>query len=331
MAPTHTSASASALPSSSPLTSANDNHGLLRAARRRQLLHPTIPPILQVARTSPLRRLWCRRNPLGSSIQIMWRMHDHPVLCTSRSPALSTIRLLIPIQSPDCQKRHWASHKSICQHTASQMSSAKQQPAGGQYDENVVKHLRKFTSAHEELLNWVVFQALQLKRVPANVRQQALIVELDYHPNAPDSLHRYANPVSLTEISQFAYTIYSWFSFTIKGTHVVPRTYVTGADANVAADIQRRDDRCRRNGGIGAAVVSIQCGGLSQVMPVEVDPPSQITWDSRDDWSEVARHFVNSGRTDFKPISTSSRGLVSLPFVFAWSIVTNSASRVIYG
>ena len=195
------------------------------------------------------------------------------------------------------------------------MSSAKQQPAGGQYDENVVKHLRKFTSAHEELLNWVVFQALQLKRVPANVRQQALIVELDYHPNAPDSLHRYANPVVLMGISQFAYTIYSWFSFTIKGTHVVPRTYVTGADANVAADIQRRDDRCRRNGGIGAAVVSIQCGGLSQVMPVEVDPPSQITWDSRDDWSEVARHFVNSGRTDFKPISTSSRGLVSLPFV----------------
>ena len=55
----------------------------------------------------------------------------------------------------------------------------------------MVKHLRKFTSAHQELLNWAVFQALQLKRVPANVRQQALIIELDYHPNAPDSLHRY--------------------------------------------------------------------------------------------------------------------------------------------
>ena len=87
---------------------------------------------------------------------------------------------------------------------------------------------------------------------------------------------------------------------------------MTGADPNVAADIQRRDDRCRRSGGIGAAVVSIQCGGLSQVMPVEVDPPSQISWDSRDDWSEVTRHFVNSGRTDFKPISSSSRGSVDL-------------------
>jgi len=190
--------------------------------------------------------------------------------------------------SPDCQRRHWASHKSICQHTASQLSAAKQQPVRGHYDENLVKSLRKFTSAHQELLNWAVFQALQLKRVPANIRQQALIIDLDYNPNACDSLHR----------------------FTLKGTHVVPRTYVTGADANVAADIQRRDDRCRRSGGIGAAVVSIQCGGLSQVMPVEVDPPSQIAWDSRDDWPEVARHFVNSGRTDFKPVSSSSRGIV---------------------
>ena len=70
---------------------------------------------------------------------------------------------------------------------------------GGQYDESVVKHLRKFTSAHQELLNWAVFQALQLKRIPANIRQQALIVELDYHPNAPDSLHRYANLVILMD------------------------------------------------------------------------------------------------------------------------------------
>ena len=120
---------------------------------------------------------------------------------------LSMIWLLIPIQSPDCQKRHWASHKTICQHTASQISAAKQQPAGGQYDENVVKHLRKFTSAHQELLNWAVFQALQLKRVPANVRQQALIIELDYHPNASDSLHRYANSVILTDRAVYSYDL----------------------------------------------------------------------------------------------------------------------------
>lgn len=45
-------------------------------------------------------------------------------------------------------------------------------------------------------------------------------------------------------------------------------------------------------------------------MPVEVDPPSKITWDSRDDWAQVLSHFIESGRTDFKPISTTSRGWV---------------------
>jgi hypothetical protein len=71
------------------------------------------------------------------------------------------------------------------------MSAAKQQTAQpGYVDENMVKHLRKFTSAHQELLNWVVFQALQLKRVPANIRSQALLVELNYNQNAQDSLQR---------------------------------------------------------------------------------------------------------------------------------------------
>ena len=87
---------------------------------------------------------------------------------------------------------------------------------------------------------------------------------------------------------------------------------MTGSDPLVAAEIQQRDDRCRRSGGIGAAVVLIQCGGLSQVMPVEVDAPSKITWDIRDDWEDVLHHFVESGRSDFKPISTTSRGSVSV-------------------
>jgi hypothetical protein len=43
-------------------------------------------------------------------------------------------------------------------------------------------------------------------------------------------------------------------------------------------------------------------------MPVEVDPPSKISWDMRDDWARVLHHFVESGRTDFQPISTTSRG-----------------------
>ncbi|KIK00902.1 hypothetical protein K443DRAFT_678821 [Laccaria amethystina LaAM-08-1] len=49
---------------------------------------------------------------------------------------------------------------------------------------------------------------------------------------------------------------------------------------------------------------------VSQVMPVEVDPPANIAWDSRDDWASVLAHIVESGRTDFKPISTTSRGSV---------------------
>jgi hypothetical protein len=41
-------------------------------------------------------------------------------------------------------------------------------------------------------------------------------------------------------------------------------------------------------------------------MPVEVDPPAKISWDERNDWVEVLAHFVDSGRTDFKPISSTT-------------------------
>ena len=91
-------------------------------------------------------------------------------------------------------------------------------------------------------------------------------------------------------------------SFAIKATHIVPRTYVTDNDPLVADDIRRREERCRKSGGIGTAVILIQCGEVSQVMPVEVDHPSTISWDVREDWQAVLHHFVESGRTDFKPI-----------------------------
>ena len=94
--------------------------------------------------------------------------------------------------------------------------------------------------------------------------------------------------------------------FSVAATHVVPRTYIR--DPLVIADIKRREERCRQSGGIGTLVVIIQCGSTSQVMPVEVDPPAKIAWDSRDDWANVLSHFVESGRTDFKPISTTPRG-----------------------
>ncbi|KAI0783995.1 hypothetical protein BC629DRAFT_1594113 [Irpex lacteus] len=189
--------------------------------------------------------------------------------------------------SQECQKSHWPSHKAICQHTSSQVSSSKQQSMSAGVSEDIVKGLRKFTSAHSTLLGWAGFQALQLKRMPANIRQHALLVELRYQPGT-DSLRR----------------------FSVKSTHIVPRTFVTDSDPLVGEDIRRREERCRKNGGIGTAVIIIQCGEISQVMPVEVDSPNKITWDMREDWSDVLRHFVDSGRTDFKPISTTSRGVV---------------------
>ena len=71
-------------------------------------------------------------------------------------------------------------------------------------------------------------------------------------------------------------------------------------------------------------------------MPVEVDPPSNIAWDTREDWAQVLSHFVENGRTDFKPISTTHRGWVP----FAAGILCNrwinqasssSYNRVYYG
>jgi hypothetical protein len=83
---------------------------------------------------------------------------------------------------------HWLSHKAICQHTQSQIASTKQ-PGAGQSDENLAKHLRKFTSSHQNLLNWTGFQALQLKRSPAHVRTHALLIELDFaNSSSSDSL-----------------------------------------------------------------------------------------------------------------------------------------------
>lgn len=73
---------------------------------------------------------------------------------------------------------HWPTHKPICQHTAAKTVSAKQQLMDSGVSEDLVRGLRKFTSAHADLLSWAGFQALQLKRMPSNVRQQALLVEL---------------------------------------------------------------------------------------------------------------------------------------------------------
>ena len=61
------------------------------------------------------------------------------------------------------------------------------QPTTPTVDENLFKGLRKFTSAHSDLLGWAGFQALQLKRNPSNIRHKALLVELSYRPGSDSS------------------------------------------------------------------------------------------------------------------------------------------------
>jgi len=187
--------------------------------------------------------------------------------------------------SPNCQKSHWPQHKVICQHTAATAAGAKAEQALP--DENVVKNLRRFCSSFETLLRWTVFQALNLKRVPANIRQQALHVQLSYR-NSEDPARR----------------------FVVSRTQIVPRSFIEERDPLVAQDIQRREERCRRMGGIGAAVIMIECAGVTQVMPVECDAPSKIGWDSRPDWLDILSRYVESGRFDFKPITTTGNGVI---------------------
>jgi hypothetical protein len=91
--------------------------------------------------------------------------------------------------------------------------------------------------------------------------------------------------------------------FIIKGTHIVPCTYVT-----FWGDIQHCEECCHCTGGIGTTVMLIQCSMVSQVMLVEVDLPTKISWDKWNNWVEVLTHFVDTGQLDFKLILTTARG-----------------------
>lgn len=98
------------------------------------------------------------------------------------------------------------------------------------------------------------------------------------------------------------------FRFVVTRTSFVSRSYVESADPLVGEDIKRREDRCRRSGGIGCAVVLIQCDAISQVMPVECDAPARLGWDMRTDWADILARYADGGRVDFQPITTTSKG-----------------------
>ena len=159
--------------------------------------------------------MWCRRAAQHPLPLVRWLRECPclPLFASERltSPFLSPPQMTTQYCSPECQKTNWASHKSICQHT----SSAKQSVIGsGSVDENLVKNLRKFTSMHANLLGWAGFQALQLKRMPANIRQHALLVELSYQPNT-DSLRRlvldclFNREFCLTTVTQIYHQVYT--------------------------------------------------------------------------------------------------------------------------
>lgn len=137
---------------------------------------------------------------------------------------------------------------------------------------------------HADLIGWAAFQALQLKRLPSNIRNYALKISLSYR-STPDAARR----------------------FGVASVELVPRSMLDKTDPLIIEDVMRRETRCRRAGGIGVAVVILQCGIVSQVMPVEVDPPAKIGWDTREDWEQVLRMYMDAGRGDFQAPITLRR------------------------
>lgn len=110
-------------------------------------------------------------------------------------------------QSRDCQKSHWKSHETVCKHNQAAMMGGSYgydsvpepsaaplvaRTASDMPSAELAKHLRKFTSAHATLLGWAGFQALDLKRMPPNIRKWALMVDLSWR-GGTDPGRRFVN------------------------------------------------------------------------------------------------------------------------------------------
>lgn len=74
-------------------------------------------------------------------------------------------------------------------------------------------------------------------------------------------------------------------------------------------------------------------------MPVECDSPARIGWDTREDWCAILERYIEAGRVDFQPITTTARGYVPIFYVPTVAIcfgavliaIRSLAFRVIYG
>ncbi|EJD36638.1 hypothetical protein AURDEDRAFT_74033 [Auricularia subglabra TFB-10046 SS5] len=182
--------------------------------------------------------------------------------------------------SKACQKEHWPSHKPICRFTVATVGASRAEGrfAGGQYPTpNLAKYLRKFCSVHTTLLGWAAYQALALKRNPRKLQTTGLLLELTYAPSAP-------------------------LRFKLQDHHIIPRAFLAKhADPLVIEEVNRREARARSTGGVGCAVILVQCGNMAEVMPVEFDHPDRLPWADREDWDDVLEWSIMVGRGGFTP------------------------------
>ncbi|KAL4262071.1 MUB1/samB family protein [Pleurotus pulmonarius] len=176
---------------------------------------------------------------------------------------------------------------------------------GGEGYEETVKSLRKYTSTHTALLGWAGFQALRLKKVPANIRHSVLVINLTRSHSSSSHSTSTSNSTSTSYNSSSTSSggrsksknangsggggrSKSANKFSFHSTQILPlSSYLT--DPLILADIARRSQRSRASGGVGCLIVILKGGEINQVVPVEVDRVEGIQWAERADWENVLR------------------------------------------